>query len=86
MPWTAGLAWLALKRYFPSMTKLEKLKRDIEALPPQDFWALSARVDALLERLRERQIEARSPELDALAVQALEVHRAGKTTPLVRNS
>jgi hypothetical protein len=85
MPWRAGLAGLALNSYFPFMTKLEKIEREIEALPPQEMRALAAWFAELRERLWEREIEAGSPAMDALAAQALEEHRAGKTTPLVRN-
>lgn len=66
------------------MTKLEKLEREIEALPPQDVRALGAWIDELRARLWDRSIEAGSPALDALAEQALTEHKAGKTTPLVR--
>jgi hypothetical protein len=65
------------------MTKLEKLEREIESLPPQDMRALAVWFAELREKLWERSIEAGSPELDALAAQALEEHREGKT-PLVR--
>jgi hypothetical protein len=67
------------------MAKLEKLKRDIEALPPQDVWTLGVRLGALRKKLAEPEIEAGSAELDALAARALEEHRAGKTRPLGRN-
>ena len=66
------------------MTKLEKIEREIEALPPQEMRALAAWFSDLREKLWEREIEAGSPEMDALAAQALDEHRAGKTTPLVR--
>ena len=46
--------------------------------------ALAAWFSELREKLWEREIEAGSPEMDALAAQALDEHRAGKTTPLVR--
>jgi hypothetical protein len=68
------------------MTKLDRLKREIEALPPQDIWALGEWLDALCERLWDGEPDAGPPAMDALAAQALEEHRAGKTTPLVRNS
>jgi hypothetical protein len=66
------------------MTKLEKLEREIESLPPQDVRTLGAWIDELRERLWDQAIEAGSPALDALAEQALAEHKAGKTTPLVR--
>jgi hypothetical protein len=68
----------------PLMTKLEKIEREIESLPPQEMHALAAWFADLREKLWEREIEAGSPEMDALAARALEEHRAGKTTPLVR--
>ena len=66
------------------MTKLEKIEREIEALPPQEMRALAAWFADLREKLWEREVEAGIPELDALAAQAIDEHRAGKTTPLVR--
>ena len=66
------------------MTKLEKIEREIESLPPQEMRALAAWFAELRERLWEREIEMGSPEIDALAAQALKEHRAGKTTPLIR--
>ena len=66
------------------MTKLEKIERDIESLPPQEMRALAAWFADLRGRLWERDIEAGIPEIDALADQALEEHRAGKSMPLVR--
>jgi hypothetical protein len=68
------------------MTKLDRLKREIEALPPQEMRALGEWLDAFREKLWDGEPEAGSPALDALAAQALEEHRAGKITPLVRNS
>jgi hypothetical protein len=84
MPRRAGLARLALNRYFPPMTKLEKIEREIESLPPQEMRALAKWFSDLRERLWERDVEAGIPEIDALAEQAIKEHRAGKTTPLVR--
>lgn len=66
------------------MTRLEKIEREIESLPPQDMRALAAWFSDLRERLWESEIEAGSPEIEALAAQALAEHRAGKTKPLVR--
>jgi hypothetical protein len=67
------------------MTKLEKLEREIEALLPHEMRALAAWFADLRERLWERELEAGVTELDVLAAHALEEHRAGKTTPLVRS-
>jgi hypothetical protein len=66
------------------MTKLEKIEREIEALPAREMRALAAWFSDLREGLWEREIEAGSPEMDALAARALDEHQAGKTTPLVR--
>ena len=66
------------------MTKLEKIERDIEALPPQDVHLLSKWLADFREQLWDRQLEAGSSALDALAADALEEYRAGKTTPFVR--
>lgn len=66
------------------MTKLGTLKRDIEALPPQDIRALGVWLDALRQALWEQDVEAASPSLEDLAAQALTEHRAGRTTPLVQ--
>ena len=66
------------------MTKLEKIEREIEALPPKDVHALGKWLAEFREQLWDKQIEAGSPALDALADEALEEYKAGKTTPLVR--
>lgn len=66
------------------MTKLEKLEREIESLPPQEMRALAEWFAELREKLWEREIEAGIPEIDALAEQAILEHRAGESTPLVR--
>ncbi len=66
------------------MTKLEQIEREIELLPPKDMRALATWFAELREKLWDSEIEAGSPALDALAMQALKEHRAGKTTPLVR--
>ena len=68
------------------MTKLEKIEREIEALPPQDVRALGEWLDELRERLWDQEMErdALSGKLDALAAEAMAEHLAGKTTPLVR--
>jgi hypothetical protein len=83
-PVPVNIATSADFAYCSSMTKLEKIEREIEALPPQEMRALAAWFSELRERLWEREIETGSPEMDALAARALEEHQAGKTTPLVR--
>jgi hypothetical protein len=66
------------------MTKLEKIEREIESLDPKEMRALAEWFAELRERLWDQQLEAGSPALDALAEQALEEYKAGKSTPLVR--
>lgn len=66
------------------MTKLEKIERETDSLPPQEMRAIAAWFADLREKLWEREVDAGIPEIDALAAHALEEHRAGKTTPLVR--
>jgi hypothetical protein len=84
MPLRAGLAWLALNRYFPPMTKLEKIEREIETLPPQDVQALGAWLDELRERLWDEQMErdALAGKLDLLAAEAMADIAAGRVKPL----
>ncbi len=67
------------------MTKLEKLKREIEALPPEDIRTLGAWLDELCACLWDEQIErdVNAGRFDKLAEQALAEHRAGKSMPLV---
>ncbi len=65
------------------MTRLGKLEREIEALPPQDIRALGDWMDGLRQKLREQELVSGSPSLDDLAAQALKEHKAGDTTPLV---
>jgi hypothetical protein len=36
-----ALVDLSSNRYFPPMTKLEKIEREIESLPPQEMRALA---------------------------------------------
>jgi hypothetical protein len=80
----AGLARLALNRYFPPMTQLEKIEREIEALPPQDVQALGAWIDELRERLWDEQMErdALAGKLDGLAAEAMADIAAGRVKPL----
>jgi hypothetical protein len=66
------------------MTKLEKLEREISALPPEDVHALGRWLDELRDQLWDKQIAAGSPALDALAAEALQEYSDGKTTPLLR--
>ncbi len=65
------------------MTKLGKLEREIESLPPQDIRALGDWLDGLRQKLREQELVSGSPSLEDLAAQALKEHKAGDTTPLV---
>jgi hypothetical protein len=70
--------------YYPPMTKLEKIEREIEALPPQDVRALGAWLDELRERLWDEQMErdALAGKLDALAAEAMADIAAGRVKPL----
>jgi hypothetical protein len=66
------------------MTKLEKLEREIEALPPQDMRALAAWFADLRERLWDEQMErdALLGKLDKLADEAIADIAAGRVRPL----
>jgi hypothetical protein len=66
------------------MTKLEKLEREIEALPPQEMRALAAWFDDLRERLWDEQMkrDALSGKLDKLAEEAIADIAAGRVRPL----
>ena len=64
------------------MTKLEKIERDIEALPPKDVHLLSKWLTEFREQLWDKQIEAGSPALDALADEAMADIAAGRVKPL----
>ena len=66
------------------MTKLEKLEREIAALPPEDIKALAEWFDALREKLWDDALAADSMALDALASDALADFRSGSTTSLPR--
>lgn len=66
------------------MTRLEKIEREIAALPPKDIRALAGWLDALREQLWDEEIAAGSPALDRLAADALSDFAEGKTTPLTR--
>jgi hypothetical protein len=70
--------------YFPAMTKLEKLERQIKALTPDEVRRLGAFVDELRAELWDAQMEAdvKAGKLDELAEQALADHAAGRTRPL----
>ena len=62
------------------MTKLEKIKRRIEALPPQELRALGEWLDELREKLWDEQMErdALSGKLDKLAAEAMADIAAGQ--------
>jgi hypothetical protein len=66
------------------MTQLEKIEREIEALPPQDVQALGAWIDELRERLWDEQMErdALAGKLDGLAAEAMADIAAGRVKPL----
>ena len=66
------------------MTKLEKIKRRIEALPPQELRALGEWLDELREKLWDEQMErdALSGKLDTLAAEAMADIAAGRVKPL----
>ena len=66
------------------MTKLEKLEREIEALPPQDVRALGAWLDELRARLWDQQIEndLANGKLNALIAEAKADIAAGRVKPL----
>lgn len=66
------------------MTKLEKLEREIEALPPQDVRALGDWIDELRARLWDQQIESdlTTGKLDALIAEAKADIAAGRVKPL----
>lgn len=68
------------------MTRLEKIEREIEGLPPEDVRALGAWLDELRARLWDDEIrrDAKAGKLDALAAEALAEFRAGGTSPLVK--
>ena len=70
--------------YCLSMTKLEKIEREIEALAPQDVRALAEWLDELRERLWDDEMErdALSGKLDALAAEAMADIVAGHVKPL----
>lgn len=66
------------------MTKLEKLEREVEALPPQDMQAFAAWFDEFRERLWDEQIErdSVSGKLDKLAEAAMADIAAGRVKSL----
>ena len=66
------------------MTKLEKIEREIEALPPKDVHALGKWFDELREQLWDEQIgrDADSGKLDGLIAEAEADIAAGRVKPL----
>jgi hypothetical protein len=66
------------------MTKLEKLEREIEALPPQDMRALAAWFAELQANQWDEQMErdALLGKLDKLADEAIADIAAGRVRPL----
>jgi hypothetical protein len=66
------------------MTKLEKIEREIESLPPQEMRALAAWFADLRERLWDEQMErdALAGKLDGLAAEAMADIAAGRVKPL----
>jgi hypothetical protein len=66
------------------MTKLEKIERDIETLPPHDVQALGAWLDERRERRWDEQMErdAVAGKLDELAAEAMADIAAGRMRPL----
>ena len=67
-----------------AMTKLEKIEREIEALPPGDVYALGKWFDELREQLWDEQIErdADAGKLDGLIAEAMADIAAGRVKPL----
>jgi hypothetical protein len=80
----ATLVIPALCKYLFAMTKLEKLEREIESLPPQDVHALGEWLDELREQLWDKQIErdAHAGKLDRLIAEARADIAAGRVKPL----
>jgi hypothetical protein len=74
----------ALCKYLFVMTKLERLEREIESLPPQDVHALGKWLDDLREQLWDKQIErdAHAGKLDKLIAEARADIAAGRVKPL----
>jgi chaperonin cofactor prefoldin len=66
------------------MTKLEKLEREIESLPPQDKRALASWFAELQANLWDEQMErdALTGKLDKLADEAIADIAAGRVRPL----
>jgi hypothetical protein len=66
------------------MSKIELIERDIEQLDDQSFAAFREWFLAYENARWDRQIEAdsKSGKLDSLVQEALEAHRAGKSTAL----
>ena len=66
------------------MGKLESIEKSIEALPDSDLFALRKWLDELLEQRvddwLEREVAA--GKFDEMAREAMEDHKAGRTTPL----
>jgi hypothetical protein len=66
------------------MTKLEKIEKEIAALPPSDLHKLADWIAEFRAELWDRQLEddVAAGKLDKLAAQALADHKAGRTKPL----
>jgi hypothetical protein len=66
------------------MGKIEDIKKSLEELSPEEQRELADWFIELRERLFDEQIErdAKAGKLDFLMEEALEEHRAGRTTPL----
>jgi hypothetical protein len=66
------------------MTKLEKIKQQIQTLDPKDVWTLSAWLGEYTNELWDRQMEAdvEAGKFDKLAEEARKDHAEGKTRSL----
>jgi hypothetical protein len=66
------------------MTKLEKIKQQIQTLDPKDVWTLSTWLNEYTNELWDQQMEAdvKAGRLDKLAEQARKDIAEGKTRPL----
>jgi hypothetical protein len=66
------------------MTKLEKIKQQIQTLDPKDVWILSGWLGEYTNELWDQQMEAdvEAGKFDKLAEEARKDHAEGKTRPI----